>query len=132
MKQFPSPTLGLPDPNEMRTQEEAKRCATVNHTITSTLKKDHASNKRKRGQHLTHLVLGDELDQQVKDHIKAIKFPKEFNVTDSAFHWSTTETMLEYVDKVLVPHKDRICEEMYLPVRQKALVFLMSTICPSV
>ena len=50
------------------------------------------------------------------------KFPEEFNVTHSESHWSTTETMLEYVDKVLVPYKERIIEEMDLPLGQKALL----------
>ncbi len=349
LKQFPSPTPGLPDPNEMRTPEEAERCATVNQTITSMAL--NPPKKRKRGQYLTHLddarlaiakyanihgatkaarkfstadkkisestvrgwvtkfrkemkttekdvdevtaddlknkprgrplMLGDELDKQVQEHIKAIresggvinrtivlatghgivsshnrsfleeygghikldrgwstslmermgyvyrkgthatssipanfdelqqdfykrirktvkkykipdqliinfdqtavkivpvsdwtleekgseqvditgiddkrgitallgeaasgdlippqliyqgktdachpsfKFPEEFNVTHSESHWSTTETMLEYVDKVLVPYKERIIDEMDLPLRQKALV----------
>ena len=49
------------------------------------------------------------------------RFPEEYNITHSDTHWSNTETMLEYVDKVLLPYKDRVTEELDLPVRQKAL-----------
>ncbi len=48
-------------------------------------------------------------------------FPKDWNITHSSSHWSTDDTMEEYVDKVLVPYFDNVREELDLPVRRKAL-----------
>ncbi len=81
--QFPSPTPGLPDPNQMRTPEAAERCATVNQTITTSLQNN--SKKRKRGQYLTH----------VNDaRFEIAKYANTYGATKAARKFSTTEKKL--------------------------------------
>ena len=36
------------------------------------------------------------------------KFPKDWNVTHSQNHWSTSETMIEYAKSVLIPYFDKV------------------------
>ncbi len=48
-------------------------------------------------------------------------FPDDWHVTHTASHWSTEETMIQYVDEVLVPYTKRVKREQKLPVRQKSL-----------
>ena len=50
-----------------------------------------------------------------------VKFPDDWNITHSKSHWSTDETMEEYVDKVLVPYFDSVKEELDIPIRRKSL-----------
>ncbi len=51
----------------------------------------------------------------------AYKFPDDWNITHSKSHWSTDETMEEYVDKVLNPYFNSVKKELDLPNRQKSL-----------
>ena len=39
-------------------------------------------------------------------------FPSEWNVTHSPKHWSTEETMLEYVEKIILPYVDHVRQEL--------------------
>lgn len=48
-------------------------------------------------------------------------FPDEWHVTHSANHWSNEDTMLKYVDEVLVPYTKKVKQSLRLPVRQKSL-----------
>jgi len=51
-------------------------------------------------------------------------FPEDWNVTHSDNHWSTTATMEEYLDKVVIPYVDDQREALDLPLRQRALVIM--------
>ena len=47
-----------------------------------------------------------------------------WNITHSASHWSTAETMEEYVDKVLVPFAAKKRQDLHLPVDHPAVTIL--------
>jgi hypothetical protein len=51
-------------------------------------------------------------------------FPPEFHITHSATHWSTSETMEQYVVEVLVPYFARVREEEGLPSDQPGVCLL--------
>ncbi|XP_060570431.1 uncharacterized protein LOC132728775, partial [Ruditapes philippinarum] len=48
-------------------------------------------------------------------------FPEGWDIFHSPSHWSTEETMLRYVENVIVPYIDHVREEDDLPLRQRAL-----------
>uniref|UniRef100_A0A1X7UV48 DDE-1 domain-containing protein n=1 Tax=Amphimedon queenslandica TaxID=400682 RepID=A0A1X7UV48_AMPQE len=50
-----------------------------------------------------------------------ITFPTKWNVTHSESHWSTTETMIEYLDTVLIPYVVETRQELELADDQRAL-----------
>ena len=49
-------------------------------------------------------------------------FPPEWHITHSPNHWSTEETMLQYVEHIIVPYIDRIRED--IGTNQTALVVI--------
>jgi hypothetical protein len=53
-----------------------------------------------------------------------ISFPPEWNVTHSPSHWSTTSTMIEYVDAVLCPFFSLQKKNLGLGESQKSLLIL--------
>ena len=53
-----------------------------------------------------------------------IKIPGSWNVTQNLNHWSTTETMHEYLQKILIPHCVYWRQRLNLPADQKALLIL--------
>lgn len=55
----------------------------------------------------------------------AFTFPREWDITHSPSHWSTEQTMLRYVRRVLVPFIDKIrFYQLDRPVHQRALVIM--------
>ena len=55
----------------------------------------------------------------------AYTFPREWDITHSPSHWSTEETMLRYVRRVLVPFIDKVrFYQLERPVHQRALVIM--------
>lgn len=50
-----------------------------------------------------------------------VTFPHEWNITQSDSHWSTESTMLEFVDKVIVPYVKQTRDELQLPSDHPAL-----------
>lgn len=44
----------------------------------------------------------------------SFSFPKDWNITHSQNHWSTTETMIQYAKKVLIPYVDKVRKEITL------------------
>ncbi len=57
-------------------------------------------------------------------HHQGVKFPSDWHVTHSDNHWSTAQTMDDYIDEIIVPFINRTKKEMKLPKRQKSLVIL--------
>lgn len=51
-------------------------------------------------------------------------FPKDWNITHSETHWSTSETMMEYVKNIIIPYVEHTRDTRDLPLRQTALVIL--------
>ncbi|CAG2200201.1 unnamed protein product [Mytilus edulis] len=47
-------------------------------------------------------------------------FPKDWNVTHSENHWSTSVTMIEYAKSVLIPYFDKVRKEIKRSGRSKA------------
>ena len=43
------------------------------------------------------------LGKTIGCHTK-VTFPNDWNITQSDSHWSTESTMLEFIDKVIVPY----------------------------
>ena len=43
-----------------------------------------------------------------------IEFPKDWDITCTANHWSNKETMMQYIDKILFPYIKRKREELQL------------------
>ena len=56
-----------------------------------------------------------------KSQSKNIKFPTEWHVTQTANHWSNEDTMLEYIDKIIVPYVESKRKELNLPDNYPAL-----------
>lgn len=50
-----------------------------------------------------------------------VTFPEDWNVTHSESHWSTESTMLEYIDKVLVPYVTQTRQKLELAMDHPAL-----------
>ena len=50
-----------------------------------------------------------------------VTFPEDWNVTHSETHWSTELTMLEYIDKVLVPYVTQTRQKLELAMDHPAL-----------
>lgn len=50
-----------------------------------------------------------------------VTFPADWNVTHSPSHWSTEETMLEFLDAVIIPYVERKCKELKMSLDQPAL-----------
>ena len=40
------------------------------------------------------------------------KFPPEWSITHSPKHWSNEQTMLEYIDHIIVPYIERVRQEL--------------------
>ncbi len=55
---------------------------------------------------------------------ESVNFPKDWNISHSANHWSNQATMAEYFDKVLFPYFAATKKELGLPKEQKSLVVL--------
>lgn len=53
-----------------------------------------------------------------------VDFPKEWSVTHSDNHWSTTETMKQYITEVLVPYFANVRTQLNLDENKKALCIL--------
>ena len=70
--------------------KEDKREITVLLTVTATGKLLPPQVIHTRARHLAVIQ-------------KYVTFPSSWNITHSESHWSTEETMLEYIDQVLVP-----------------------------
>ena len=51
-----------------------------------------------------------------------VEFPKDWHVTCAANHWSNEETMMQYIDKILLPYIKRKREELQLKYNYPALV----------
>ena len=49
------------------------------------------------------------------------QFPKSWNIYHSENHWSTTNTMLQYIEKVLIPYVSDKRDELDLPLKHPAL-----------
>jgi hypothetical protein len=49
-------------------------------------------------------------------------FPTDWDITHSPNHWSNGETMISYLEKVLIPYTMKMKEELDLPLGQKTLV----------
>ena len=43
-----------------------------------------------------------------------IKFPESWNITHSESHWSNEDTMLEFVDKIIIPYVESVRENLPL------------------
>ena len=52
------------------------------------------------------------------------KFPSSWHITHSESHWSTAETMQQYIDSVIVPYVEDQHDTLDLPLRQKALLIM--------
>lgn len=52
----------------------------------------------------------------------AFGFPSDWDVWHSSSHWSTEETMLRYVDKIIIPYFEQCRKDFNLPPKQKGLV----------
>ena len=53
----------------------------------------------------------------------SVNIPLGWNITHSQTHWSTKETMLEYIDEVLVPYIARQREQLILSPTAPGLCF---------
>ena len=51
-----------------------------------------------------------------------VEFPKDWHVTCAANHWSNEETMMQYIDKILLPYIKRKREELQPEYNYPALV----------
>ena len=51
-------------------------------------------------------------------------FPPEWHITHSENHWSNEQTMLNYIDKIIVPFVERVREDLGLDKQQAALAIL--------
>ena len=49
-------------------------------------------------------------------------FPPDWHITHTPTHWSNEETMLEYIDKIIVPYASRKKKELGLPDDHHALM----------
>ena len=49
-------------------------------------------------------------------------FPSDWHITHTSTHWSNEETMLEYIDKIIVPYVEDKKKELGLPEDHHALV----------
>lgn len=49
------------------------------------------------------------------------QFPKSWNIYHSENYWSTTNTMLQYIEKVLIPYASDKRDELDLPLKHPAL-----------
>ena len=50
-----------------------------------------------------------------------VTFPEDWNVTHSDTHWSTESTMVEYIDKVLVPYVTQTRQRLEFAMDHPAL-----------
>ena len=60
------------------------------------------------------------LGKAIGCHAK-VTFPNDWNITQSDSHWSTESTMLEFIDKVIVPYVTQTREKLQLASDQPAL-----------
>lgn len=56
-----------------------------------------------------------------RSHPTEVAFPNDWDITHSKNHWSTEETMLRYIDKIIDPYMKRCRHESNLPEDQKGL-----------
>ena len=56
-------------------------------------------------------------------HPTGIKFPNNWHITQSEKHWSNAVTMLEYADKILIPHVKRQRSLYNLPNQTALAIF---------
>ncbi|KAG1714201.1 DNA-binding protein SATB2 [Nymphon striatum] len=52
------------------------------------------------------------------------RFPDDWHITHSENHWSTTTTMLDYVNNIVSAYVNNQRENLDLPIRQKGLVII--------
>jgi len=52
------------------------------------------------------------------------QFPEDWHITHSENHWSTADTMSQYLSNILIPYFDEQREALDLPLRQRALVIM--------
>ncbi|KAK3084641.1 hypothetical protein FSP39_016716 [Pinctada imbricata] len=87
----------------------------------------HMDDKRQMTVLLACSLAGDMLPPQLLYQGKTdqchptFKFPEDWDVHHTESHWSTSETMQRYVEKVIVPYVEQIKENHDLPVRQRAI-----------
>jgi hypothetical protein len=60
-------------------------------------------------------------------HAKGVDFPSDWNVHHSSTHWSNSDTMKEYVNKVLIPYADMTKKNLSLDPSIKPLLKLIGT-----
>lgn len=53
-----------------------------------------------------------------------VTFPKHWHITHTPNHWSNTESMIEYADKLLIPFLNQKKKDLGLPKEQKSLLVL--------
>ena len=50
-------------------------------------------------------------------------FPEEWNITHSSNHWSNEDTMIEYIQEVIVPYVECVHEELNKPEQAALAIF---------
>ena len=65
------------------------------------------------------LIYGGKTD---RSHPQGIQFPHEWNITHNDNHWSNETSMLEYLEKVIKPYKDKTIQELGLHDDQRMIV----------
>ena len=48
-------------------------------------------------------------------------FPSDWDVFHTESHWSNEQSMVRYIETVLVPYTDKVKEELDLPIRQQSI-----------
>ena len=51
-------------------------------------------------------------------------FPSDFDIFHTSNHWANGETVLRYIRNIILPHVQRVCDELSSP-DQPGLVILM-------
>ena len=57
-------------------------------------------------------------------HPRGIRFPNQWDIWHSESHWSTSETMVRYINEILVPFATKTKKRLHLPTSQWAVVVL--------
>ena len=78
------------------------------------------------------ILTGDFLSPQViyqdttQRFLPNVEFPEDWHVTCMANHWPNEETMIKYIDKILLPYIKRKQEEQHLQCNHPALVIFVT------
>ena len=56
-------------------------------------------------------------------HPHGVKWPQDWDVTHTETHWSTSESMLRYLDKIIVPYVEQTRQDLGLPNARPLLIF---------